>query len=464
MNSIRRRLTVWLLGGLALLWLGAGIGIYLAVQQSLLKSLDAELALDSRTVRFASFGESDEAAPESLRAPARGARDRLPPYHEEGSNVFFQIWTSSGEEVERSGSLGAMSLPFPDNARSQPTFASTRLADGRNVRTMTFRSSGGSKGKGKGRRGANIAVLAMESAPVDQTLRTLLTGIGIIGLLGALAAVFLVRLSVHRGLQPLTHLGEHVAAIDASRLDTRFPTVGIPVELQPISDRLNQLIQRLEASFERERRFSADLAHEMRTPIAELKTMSEVALKWPDQAGAKTHAETLDIASQLESMVENLLALARWESGELAIKAEPIPLSDFLRQTWEPYASAAAEKHLQITRDLQDRTLETDRSLLQHILTNLFSNAVAYTPDQGTIRIATAEHRIQITNSAPDFRPEDVEHLFDRYWRADTSRTGTSHTGLGLALAKACAEALGFRLSASYHHGELSFVCEETGS
>ena len=463
MRSIRQRLTIWLLGGLALLWLGAGAGIYHAVKQSLLKSLDAELAVDSRIVRFVSRGEDSENAEESMRKGAVQLRERMPAYHDRDSGVFFQIWTGSGDPVERSASLGDLSLPLPATAQSDPRFASERLADGRKVRTMSFRASSGSKGKGKGRRGSSVTVLAKETREMEQTLRSLVTGICVVGLFGALGAILLVQTALKFGLKPLTVLGGQAEAIDAGNLDVRFETEGLPTELAPISEQLNQLLQRLEASFERERRFSSDLAHEIRTPIAELKTMSEVALKWPDQAGAKTHAEALDIACQLESMVETLLALARWESGEQPLKEEPVTLADFLGQSWEPYSRDADERKLETSWNLDESEIQTDRSLLQHIITNLYSNAVEYTPAGGCIEVTALSGSVRISNSAPGLASEDVERLFDRYWRGDSSRSDSSHAGLGLALAKACAKALGFTLSADLDDDVLCFALAQRG-
>lgn len=455
MNSIRRRLTIWLLSGLALLWLGAGGGIYFAVRQSLLKSLDAELAVDSRIARFAARGDDPEAEDESMRRGARQLRDRLPAYHQKDSNVFFQTWNGDGELQERSISLGEMNLDLPSNLRNEPVFATGKLDDGRKVRMMGFRTTSGSKGKGKGRRGSSITVLARETSQMDKTLGSVLTGIGLVGLIGGIGAVSLVQLSLNRGLKPLTNLGEQLKTIDTSRLDARFPTEDLPTELSPIANRLNELIQRLEAGFDRERRFSSDLAHEMRTPIAELKAMTEVALKWPDQAGAKTHQEALEIAEHLESMVENLLALARWETGEQKLKKESVNLAEFLRDSWNPFAKAAAEKGIEVAFELDDSAIETDRKMLHHITTNLFSNAAEYTPIDGQISITVCEETIRVSNSAPNLKPEDLDHLFERHWRKDSSRNDSNHTGLGLALAKACANALELDLKASLEKQEL---------
>jgi two-component system sensor histidine kinase QseC len=112
-------------------------------------------------------------------------------------------------------------------------------------------------------------------------------------------------------LRPLSSLAKRAETIHASSLQLRFPTDNIPVELLPIAQRLNDLLARLEASFAREQRFSADVAHELRTPIAELRTLAEVALKWPDDVNQAALKEALNIALQMESVATGLMALAR---------------------------------------------------------------------------------------------------------------------------------------------------------
>jgi len=313
MKSIRRRLTLWLLSGLALLWLAAGAGIYVSVRQGLLKSLDAELAVDARLVRFTARGaDADEAAP---RGRGQHLQDRLTAYHAADGGSFYQIWSSTGESIERSESLGNNELTLPRDIGTSPVFATAVLSDGRAVRTMSNRvveSGGKGPGKGKGRPGAtsSVIVLAKELTGVEQTLASLLGGIVIIGLVAACGAVLLVSVALRHGLLPLRLLGEQTRSIDAPSLHTRFDQAAAPAELQPVYAALNELLQRLEQSFERERRFSADLAHEMRTPVAELKMLSEVALKWPEEADANTHTQALEIANQLESLIDTLLSLA----------------------------------------------------------------------------------------------------------------------------------------------------------
>ena len=271
----------------------------------------------------------------------------------------------------------------------------------------------------------------------------------------------LVGVALKRGLQPLRNLGERAESIDVSTLDTRFDSGETPAELRPIYERLNDLMVRIETAFERERLYSSNLAHEMRTPVAELKMISEVALKWPDQAGPATHLETLEIANQLEMMIVNLLALARWESGEVPLKSEAIDLNTLVRECWEPCRKLAADKKQRVRFDLSAKTVvTTDGGMLRHIFNNLLSNSAEYTPEGEEIVISSFERGIEIANAAPNLDQSDLDRLFDRFWRHDSARTDARHAGLGLSLARACAGVLGFRLVAKLQDGTLRFRLE----
>lgn len=466
MRSIRSLLTTWLLGGLAALWIAAAAGIYFSLHHSLIKSLDAELALDSRIVRFAARG-SDETTRKN--SGARRRQERMPAYDEADGDAFFQVWDDEGNVLEKSPSLGDLNLAFPGGAAGKtPTFGTAQLADARGIRTMTFRSASGGKGKGKGKgrknSGVSITVLAVETAPVRETLDSVIGGLSIVGLGLLCAAVLLVRLGIDRGLQPLARLARQTGNFDAQSLDARFEGDGAPAELQPVYTQLNNLIDRLETSFERERRFNADLAHELRTPVAELKMLNEVALKWEDQAGEKAHQESLEIADQLEQRIETLLMLVRCESGELSPEVESVDAEKLVNESWAAFSKHAGEKELQVAFDFPAETLnlDADPALLRHILDNLFSNAVDYTPEKGSILIAGTAGRLSIANDAPLLSESDVPHLFERYWRRDQSRTGTKHAGLGLSLAKACAEACGLEIEATFENQRLNIGISPT--
>jgi two-component system sensor histidine kinase QseC len=464
-RSIRRRLTLWLLGGLALLWLAAGAGVYLSVRQSLIKSIDAELAVDAQIVRFTARGE---AAPDESASPRRRGQnlaERLTDYHEPGGGAFYQVWNSDGEVVEVSSSLGEIPFSRPTYGGADPVFATQQLPDGRSVRTMSFGITavgGKGPGKAKGRSGAasTMVMLGKELSGLDTSLKSLLGGIGLVGLLAAAGTILLVSFALRHGLRPLRVLGEQTREIDAPSLHARFDAACAPAELQPIYTALNDLLQRLELGFERERRFSADLAHEIRTPVAELKMISEVALKWPEQADASMHTQALEIANQLESLIDTLLSLARLESGECELQITTVNVGALIQECWQSYAAAADAKGLQATiKADESAVMETDARLLRVILTNLLSNAVEYTPAGGSVKVRVTADGIEIANTAPAMTQDDVSHLFDRFWRAEQSRSSSaSHSGLGLALARQAARALGRELATELREDLLHFT------
>lgn len=461
MRSIRRSLTIGLLAGLLLLWLGAGTGVYFSVERSLLKSIDAELAVDARAIRFAGRGETPP-TDDDARVGAQRIRERTPEYHSEDGDAFYQIWDSRGEVIEKSISLGDLDLPFPGKTSSEPLFSTSELTDGRKVRTMTYRAQSGGKGKGKGRRGVKISVLGKETTSIRTTLSSVFGGIVLTGILGGICAVGLVQFVLGRGLKPLDQLGEQATGIDISSTGEQFDDSGAPAELKPVYSRLNELMKRLTDGFERERQFSSNLAHEMRTPVAELKMISEVALKYPDQSGENTNRETLDIALQLERMIESLLMLGRVEAGRVQPNLETLNVRDFVIKKWQPFSRAADEKGLDVEIDIDSNlTWQADQDLLGHTLANLFVNAVDYTNSGQPIRLTTTGEGFQISNPAPELSDVDVEHLFDRLWRADDARTDSTHSGIGLSLARKCAEVQGFSLSADLKGDHLKFTIKK---
>jgi signal transduction histidine kinase len=268
------------------------------------------------------------------------------------------------------------------------------------------------------------------------------------------ATLWAIPRVLRHGLASVDRLAEQTQQIHADSLSTRFTVDALPIELRPIATRLNDLLARLEQSFERERRFSADLAHELRTPLAELRAQTEYALKWPDAREAATDQETLAIVQQMEAMVGHLLALARGEQGLLAVAQAPIALGELVREVWKPYAKKAAVNHLVVAMDVADVTIVGDPTLVRGILNNLFDNAVEYASSGVGLAITLVEDRgaarLTVANGAPELASEDVPKLFDRFWRKEAARSGGKHVGLGLSLARSFAMAMGWSLTAAF--------------
>ena len=448
MRTIRRQLTWKLLLAFALPLVLGGIAVFLSTRAALIEEFDTALhtrALAIVTVTTQKGGRVDVDVTDSFMRES----------DEEDAPGFFQMWRTDGTTLKSSALAPASVLPSRFGTLDRPKFWNLTLPSGAAGRAIGFKFTPkiSRKEPPSSAPGEIILVVASDRRELNETLATLafaLLGCGA-GLLALIVAV--VPRLLRRELAPLDALAEQASHINADSLAMRFPTRSLPGELMPISTRLNDLLARLEQSFERERRFSADLAHELRTPIAELRALAEVALKWPEGREATTDRETLAIAVQMQGVVTRLLALLRSEHEQLPVVTEPVRLAPLIESVWRPFAERAAGKQLKVTRAVPDEAeVETDPVLFRSILTNLVDNAVEYTPSGGTVRIETAvgttQFTLRVTNTCGDLTPQDVSHFSERFWRKDGARSDPEHSGLGLSLVKAFSERLGLQLEA----------------
>jgi len=161
----------------------------------------------------------------------------------------------------------------------------------------------------------------------------------------------------------------------------------------------------LQAAFERERSFTADVAHELRTPVAELRTLAEVALKYPEQnpeLHQRNYKDVLAVAENMQSVVETLLMLSRYDAGVLKTEIECVDLGQLITESWKNFAVIAEKKRLEVTSSVTDEliTAKGNRQLCSIIVTNLFANAVEYCPPNGSlsIQLSTEEGRFTFTD------------------------------------------------------------------
>jgi two-component system sensor histidine kinase QseC len=298
-------------------------------------------------------------------------------------------------------------------------------------------------------------MLARDRRDLDASLARISGALAGAGLLLLLAAALVVTASLRRGLQPLAALADRASRIDAGSLGSRFPEAGLPDELRGISRRLNDLLGRLGASFQRERRFSADVAHELRTPIAELRALAEVALRAPQghEPEAGSYRDVLDVAVQMERVVGNLLALARCDAGRQDVKLETLDLGAVARDAWRPFQAGASARGLTVSFDLPPAVVDGDRALLGAIFTNLYSNAVDHAPAGGALdcalHLSPGGAELAVENTCAGVTGEDLPHLFEPFWRKDAARSDREHSGLGLALVAAYAKLIGAKVEAT---------------
>jgi signal transduction histidine kinase len=213
---------------------------------------------------------------------------------------------------------------------------------------------------------------------------------------------------------------------------------------------LNQLLSRLENAFERERTFSADIAHELRTPMAGLRSSVEVALSRPREADdyRETLEGTLQPIYRVQAMVETLLYLGRLEAGQIEIVERTVDVRELVASSWRPLDAIARERHLNVAWEQPSAVnIVTDPTLLEVAIRNILENAALYANEGGYLRVRIAEEdgsrTVSVVNSGSRVAPEDVSALLGRFTRGDLSRgTSGEHFGLGLALAGKIAAAL----------------------
>jgi two-component system, OmpR family, heavy metal sensor histidine kinase CusS len=447
-KSIQRRLIFVIGVAYCLLWSIGGLAVYLVVRAGYVAEFDRVLkanaqALAAMTDQRAGRVESDY------------SEDLMPGFARARHPDYFQLWLPDGSTQTRSPSLADNDLPRRAGTINAPHFWDMQLLDGRPGRAVGIhfipQVDDESPGSTNVLKGDVTLVVARHRGNLDERLGELASALLLVGGSMIVATVLIVVIAVRYGLQPLWELGERAEKIDASSLQLRFATEKMPAELLPIAERLNQLLARLEQSFTRERRFSADVAHELRTPIAELRTATEVALKWPEdvEATRNTLQELLAVALQMETIVTGLLALARCEAGQLPVHLEPVSLLPMIEEVFRPLADkAGARQILSSVHVAADACWLTDATLLRAILNNLVSNAVQYCTNGGTIRLSVEGDQLSISNATDDLTADDLPHLFERFWRKDAARSSNLHSGLGLALAKAYAAMLGLKLRA----------------
>lgn len=462
MNSIRSRLTITLLISVALLLGIGGVFVYLLIKSYFYREVDERLrvqALSITTVikqerKYIDVDFSDRYQPEYGKKEARR---------------FYQLWSPlppDKRSKQRSDSLlEDQDLPRVVGTMAEPHFWSLTLPNGRPGRAIGLRYVPHADRHDRERNfDPNLyidLVLAEDAGDLLNALGTIRNSLWLVGVLGFLLTAIVIRLVVRRELMTLNFVAERAGSITADTLHLRFSEDTMPQELQPICVRLNQLLGRLEHSFERERQFSADIAHELRTPIAELRSYAELNLKWPRQTIGKFPADALKIALQMESMVENLLLMTRCDQEQLPVNQDEFSLRSVLEDGIVASSEKAKDRELKVIfNGSKDAVLTSDRSLFYSIVNNLIGNAVEYSPPKNEVLIhykCDEEHfLVSVTNVAPNLRPEDQGRLFDRFWRSNAARGSQEHFGLGLSLSRALADRLGFELTCSLVNGALT--------
>jgi heavy metal sensor kinase len=275
------------------------------------------------------------------------------------------------------------------------------------------------------------------------------------------ATVLLALYGIRRGLQPLQRLAAQAALVSARNWELPLPAEAEQTtELRPLTDSMIAMLERLERSFVQQREFMGNAAHELKTPVAVLKSTLQSLLHRPRnseeyRAGIQ---ESLEDLERLERLLQWMLRLARaeqWAHGALRRDLELIDVTATCEEAVERIRNLAQSRHTRIDLATNGKVLlRADPDDLQLVWLNLLENAVRYSPEGGVVEVAVTRKdegpaRITFQDHGIGIRPEDLPHIFERFYRGDPSRTrATGGFGLGLAIAKALVEAYGGTITA----------------
>lgn len=435
LRSIHGRLLLTLCVGLGLLMALMFVSLDYSIDRKIYQRLDDDLLQRARGI--AALLET----PPTDVAMAR-LQTLHPAYAGGGHTEYLQVWDAKGRTLVVSGSNAAGRLELPTGVKAnQPLFYDLALPDNHRGRAVALRLlfPGTSEP-------ATLAV-AEEREHVDRFERSVHVALLVGVLATALSAALLAIITVRRGLRPLLAFGEAARTPDET---PHLPKKQLPRELTPFAEALNGAFDRLHAGMERERRFSRDVAHELRTPLAEMRAALEVAQRDPDRVSSLVNANAA--IDRMQRCIDSLLAVSSYESGLAQPQLEPMNLVPLLRR------SMGAEPRIEASLPLE-AWIQSDPALLERILDNLMLNAREYAPADARIEVSLVQSQgqwlLRVGNAAPELTIADLPHLGQRFWRKSPAREATRHGGLGLALAGTLAGVLSTELRFELRDGVL---------
>jgi two-component system heavy metal sensor histidine kinase CusS len=433
------RLTAWYAAwGFALVLVATGF-LYWALTASLDSEDDEELADKVRVLRAALRDRpGDLAAVRSQAEWGWAARQHAP--------LHVRLLDGAGRAVLETPGM-ASALParlFPDPLTEDADLTGRgtdlRSPEGRPFRVLAARA--GAAGAGY------VIQAALDRRPEEELLSRYRRSLwAVLGLALVASAVGGYRIA-RRGLRPLEEITRAARRVRPTTLGERLDAAGLPAELAALADTFNAMLERLEDSFGRLGRFSADIAHELRTPVNNLRGEAEVALARPRSAEEyrETLGSCLEECGRLTRLIDSLLFLARAEDPRTQVEREPLDLARELAAVREFYEPKAAEAGVTLALAADGAvTAELNRPLLQRAVGNLVANALAHTPPGGRVTLSAAREadrvRVEVADTGCGIPGAQQPRLFERFYRGDRARSSAAGgVGLGLAIVKGIAE------------------------
>jgi heavy metal sensor kinase len=441
-RHVRTRLTLWYVGVLAAVLVVYVIASLLYLRLTLRRELDVALHAEFERVEdFLTAGPDG-----GLRFGEHGDED------EEGS--LLEVWSLAGALVYRSGAVPGDVLGGPPRSvdRGRASYASSTLPDGTPVRVLTaWHPVAGQDA---------VLRVALSEARQHHEWRELQLGL-LFGLPVALAVAGVAgHWLARRALRPLERMALKAETLTAENLGARLPVENADDELGHLARVFNASLARIEESFARLRRFTADASHELRTPLTAIRTVGEVALQAEQKPELYREAigSMLEEVDRLTHLVGSLLTLSRADAGAV-LSRRPLRLFDLARDAAALLEILAEEKGQRIeVRGDPSLSAEVDALVLRQALLNLIDNAIKYSPRGASLAVEVSgledSALMDVVDEGPGIPESDRAHVFERFYRVDSARSrDDGGVGLGLAIALWAVQAHGGRIEVTHGDG-----------
>lgn len=428
-RSIKRFLLIYLLLTITIITTLMTIGNYYLDSNAIQKNFEAQL---KQTVGFLEdiIGTNPEQfdwykLQTSINQSTYTFTDEDPKDH-----IQFVVWNKDGRMVLHS--------------QYAPSFSLSQITDKNGMETLRWQNNIWHIYIRPLHKNTDYTIMAAQTSNIQQNLLNQLTWSNLLMLLwGYPFFGLLIWLSVDRGLSSLKRIARDIANRHSAELKT-VDITNAPLEVKPLIEALNKLFVRLEETFERNKRFSADAAHELRTPLAALKTQAQVALRAPSENAVKAGLKNVILGvDRCTHIVQQLLTLSRLEP-EHHLEMQLFHLSNLAAEIVAQLAPQALEKNIEIELDSNDKEIlmYANETAIAILIRNLVDNAIRYTPIGGNVKVYLQENEdnilIQVTDNGPGIPKELRNRVFERFYRV--LGTQASGSGLGLAIVQQIVE------------------------
>lgn len=430
--TIRTKLTFWytsIFGGTLFLF---GLLTYLAFSYANSKHVD--VGLQEEAIGIAHYAQINR---DSIKEFAMRIADEND--EEWASGKYVAILDHIGNIQFLSGSLADNYLPLNNPQQIEkilsgaPHFKTVRTSKGYSLRIITIPTE-------DRQQLIQIGIIVKNS----RALRIFLFSLLVLGCIAIVGSWFGGRFMAKKALKPIDCMIKELQKIGTEQLGKRLTMYSARDEISELSGVINEMLSRLEYSFNQIRQFTTDASHELRTPIAVMKTGIEVALsKERDIRGyQQVFANTLEDIGRISKIIENLFILARADAGRYEIHIGQIKLYPIITDIVEQLKLIAEQKNIHAsTENMEDVIIKGDEILMRMLLLNLADNAVKYTSQNGTIKLSLGKDngwaKIAIEDNGIGISEEDIPYIFDRFYRANKVRTANYNGGgLGLSICK----------------------------